>query len=102
VVKVRDDFEQGLGDAIDCIGRPLTPGGTLMKRLQCQLARSDLFRFVLDPDYDAGHYNHFHLEAEPWQKRSNPALVAVLDLGPPAGTRPVAGGLLGRLVASAH
>ena len=32
-VRVDHDFEQGLGDAIDCIGRPLTRGGALLKNL---------------------------------------------------------------------
>ena len=68
---VRDDYEQGLGDNVDCIGRPLTEAGALLKRLACQLDRSMLFRIILDPDFDAGHYNHFHLEALPWGERED-------------------------------
>lgn len=68
---VRDDYEQGLGDNVDCVGRPLTSGGLILRRLACQLARSELFRIVLDPDYDADHYNHFHLEALRWEDRTD-------------------------------
>lgn len=68
---VRDDYEQGLGDNVDCVGRPLTSGGLILRRLACQLARSELFRIVLDPDYDADHYNHFHIEALRWEDRTD-------------------------------
>jgi hypothetical protein len=71
VLTVVDDFEQGLGDNVDCIGAPLTAAGALLKRIDCQLMRSGLFRIVLTPDYDAGHYNHFHVEAPPWTARDD-------------------------------
>ncbi len=70
-VRVDRDYEQGLGDAVDCIGAPLTQGGALLKILQCQLVRSGLFRLVLSPDYDDAHHDHFHLEALPWRERSS-------------------------------
>jgi hypothetical protein len=63
------DYEQGLGDAVDCIGQPLTAAGATLKTLQCQLVRSGLFRSVLSPDYDDAHHDHFHLEARPWRDR---------------------------------
>jgi hypothetical protein len=63
------DYEQGLGDDVDCVGAPLTAGGELLKIAQCQLARSGLFYLVLSPDYDDAHYDHFHLEARPWNAR---------------------------------
>jgi len=68
---VRDDYEQGLGDSVDCIGRPLTQHGYVLRTLDCQLSRSGLFRVVLTPDYDADHYNHFHVESLPWASRDN-------------------------------
>lgn len=71
VFVVRDDYEQGLGDNVDCVGDPLTRGGALLRTLACQLSRSELFRIVLTPDYDAGHYNHYHLEALPWDERQD-------------------------------
>jgi hypothetical protein len=79
VVRVDQDFEQGLGDAVDCIGAPLTEGGATLKIAQCQLAHSGLFSLVLSPDYDDAHHDHFHLEVIPWSERSelrskNPAI----------------------------
>lgn len=68
-VEVALDYEQGLGDAVDCIGQPLTAGGAILKTLQCQLVQSGLFRLVLSPDYDDAHHDHFHLEARPWSER---------------------------------
>lgn len=70
---VRKDFEQGLGDAIDCIGKPLTRAGRVLRTLDCQMARSALFRLLLTPDYDSAHHDHFHVEARPWRDRQ-PAL----------------------------
>ncbi len=64
------DYEQGLGDGVDCLGQPLTAGGAILKTLQCQLARSGLFRLVLSPDYDDAHHDHFHLEARAWKDRA--------------------------------
>lgn len=63
------DYEQGLGDRVDCLGRPATQAGALLKVTQCQLARSGLFHLVLSPDYDDAHHDHFHLEALPWHER---------------------------------
>jgi hypothetical protein len=70
-VRIDRDYEQGLGDAIDCVGQPRTQGGAVLKVLQCQLVRSGLFYLVLSPDYDDAHHDHFHLEAKPWQERSS-------------------------------
>jgi hypothetical protein len=68
-LSVERDFEQGLGDDVDCIGAPATEGGAVLKTLECQLVRSGLFYLVLNPDYDSDHYNHFHLEARAWKDR---------------------------------
>jgi hypothetical protein len=69
MLRVDRDYEQGLGDEVDCIGAPLTQGGAVLKILQCQLVRSGLFYLVLSPDYDDAHHDHFHLEAKPWAER---------------------------------
>ena len=69
-LRVDLDYEQGLGDAVDCLGRPLTQGGAALKLLQCQLARSGLFHLVLSPDFDDAHHDHFHLEVKPWAERA--------------------------------
>lgn len=79
VAAVRIDYEQGLGDAADCVGEPLTELGSLLRAVECELARSELFRVLLTPDYDPDHYNHFHLEALPWRQRTD------LDRGSPPG-----------------
>ncbi len=69
-LRVDRDFEQGLGDEMDCVGAPLTRGGAVLEVLKCQLVRSGLFHLVLTPDYDDAHHDHFHLEARPWADRS--------------------------------
>jgi hypothetical protein len=69
-LRIDKDYEQGLGDDVDCVGRPLTQGGAVLKILQCQLVRSGLFHLVLSPDYDDAHHDHFHLEAKPWGERT--------------------------------
>jgi hypothetical protein len=68
---VEDDYEQGLGDDEDCIGKPLTSGGRTLRTLFCRLTRSELYKHILTPDYDADHYNHFHIEARPWSERTD-------------------------------
>jgi hypothetical protein len=69
VLSIAADYEQGLGDGIDCLGQPATQAGAILKLAQCQLARSGLFFLVLSPDYDDAHHDHFHLEARPWAER---------------------------------
>ncbi len=69
-LRIDRDYEQGLGDDVDCVGTPLTQGGATLKILQCQLVRSGLFHLVLSPDYDDAHHDHFHLEVKPWGERT--------------------------------
>lgn len=78
-LRVDRDYEQGLGDGVDCVGRPLTQAGAVLKILQCQLVRSGLFHLVLSPDFDDAHHDHYHLEVKPWRERdelrsSSPAI----------------------------
>jgi hypothetical protein len=78
-LRVDRDFEQGLGDEVDCVGAPLTQAGAVLEILKCQLVRSGLFQLVLSPDYDDAHHDHFHLQVKPWSERpqlrsSQPAL----------------------------
>ena len=70
-LSIKEDYEQGLGDEIDCIGQPATQAGAALREIDCQLHHSGLFRYILDPDHDAGHYNHFHIEARPWRERDD-------------------------------
>lgn len=69
-LRIDRDYEQGLGDEVDCVGKPLTQAGATLKILQCQLVRSGLFYLVLSPDYDDAHHDHFHLEVKPWGERT--------------------------------
>jgi len=69
-LSVARDYEMGLGDEVDCIGRPTTRAAATLKTLQCQLVRSGLFHLVLSPDYDGDHGDHFHLEVLPWSART--------------------------------
>jgi hypothetical protein len=69
-LRIDRDYEQGLGDNVDCVGRPLTQGGAILRIMQCQLVRSGLFHLVLSPDYDDAHHDHFHLEVKPWTDRT--------------------------------
>lgn len=72
-ITLREDYEQGLGHDLDCVGDPLTEEGKILRELHCGLEASGLFRIVLSPDYDAHHYNHFHIEALPWEEREDVA-----------------------------
>lgn len=68
---IKDDYEQGLGDNVDCIGAPLTDGGRVLRAINCQMRRAGLFKNILDPDYDGDHYNHFHLATGTWAERTD-------------------------------
>lgn len=70
-LRIQDDYEQGLGSAEDCLGRPLTEGGAILRHIHCRLDCAQLFRHILSPDYDAHHFNHFHFEAPPWSERED-------------------------------
>ncbi|HET6611347.1 MAG TPA: extensin family protein [Kofleriaceae bacterium] len=65
-LRVKDDYEQGLGTADDCAGKPLTVRGALLRNVYCIADGSGGFSLILTPDDNAHHYNHFHLEVEPW------------------------------------
>jgi hypothetical protein len=80
-IALRDDYEQGLGDHLDCVGAPLTRPGAILRALDCALRHSGLFRSVLAPDFDADHYNHFHLDALPWRERVDRDPAAPLTAG---------------------
>jgi hypothetical protein len=70
-LRIQDDYEQGLGSARECLGAPLTEGGAILRDLHCRLEEAALFRFILSPDYDAHHFDHFHFEALPWAERDD-------------------------------
>jgi hypothetical protein len=70
-LSVDGDYQRGLGRGRDCVGRPGDARARSLRVLACRLARSELFRLVLDPDYDRDHANHFHLQAPPWDERQD-------------------------------
>jgi hypothetical protein len=70
-LSVDDDYQTGLGRGRDCIGRPADERARRLRTLWCRLARSELFRLVLDPDFDTDHRNHFHLQAPAWDERQD-------------------------------
>ena len=65
------DYQPGLGQGRDCVGRPGDARARSLRVLACRLARSELFRLVLDPDLDTDHRNHFHLQAPAWDERQD-------------------------------
>lgn len=71
VVEVSRDFEPRVGkwavlpDATDCVGRPRTDVGRMLRTLACRLRASSVLREVITPDDNADHHDHFHLEAYP-------------------------------------
>ncbi len=68
---VKDYFELGLGDETDCIGEPQTDEGKELRTFWCRMDRSGMFRFILNPDTDSDHWNHFHIEALSWKDRGD-------------------------------
>jgi hypothetical protein len=69
LLSIEHDYEQGLGNDADCVGKPLTKAGAVLRRIDCWMSRSRLFRLVIGPDYNISHHNHFHVEVRPWRKR---------------------------------
>jgi hypothetical protein len=55
----------GPGAEGQCVGKPQTPEGTLLRRLVCALKLRSAFRIVVTPDDNAAHADHLHLEVYP-------------------------------------
>jgi len=70
-ITVEKDYQRGLGRGKDCIGHPGDSRARSLRMIWCRMARSELFRMVLDPDFDADHRNHFHIQAPAWEERSD-------------------------------
>ena len=70
-LSVADDYELGLGRGRDCLGHAAGERGREIRLLWCRLERSELFKLVLDPDFDEDHRDHFHLQALPWAERDD-------------------------------
>jgi hypothetical protein len=48
-----------------CIGDVTRPAGRFLRTLACRLGAHPAFRYVLTPDENSDHWNHFHIEAQP-------------------------------------
>lgn len=72
LVDVARDYEPGLGFMVSdsCLGQPMTARGLLLRKLVCDLDEADIFESILTPDYDQGHWNHFHFSVMHPQNRS--------------------------------
>jgi hypothetical protein len=68
---VEDHYQMGLGRGRDCVGQPAEERARRLRLLWCRLARSELFKLVLDPDYDRHHRDHFHMQAAAWNERTD-------------------------------
>jgi hypothetical protein len=87
-LSVLDDYEQGLGDELDCIGAPDTDAARALRTLYCRFTLGPIFHLVLGPDDNADHHNHFHLEAPPWDKRKpRSPMLSPRQVAPPSGGR---------------
>lgn len=53
-LSVQHDYQKGRED-------PCDQSAPLLNKIACSLMGSGLFSMVLTPDYDADHFNHFHL-----------------------------------------
>lgn len=63
---VKKDFEKGLSDPCD------EKNGPILNRVACVLRSHGVFDYVLTPDTDSAHYNHFHLSIVDHQRRRRP------------------------------
>ena len=63
LLRVKRDFEHDLDDACDNAERPA------LNRLACLLKRHGVFDYVLTPDTNRAHYNHFHLSILDLERR---------------------------------
>jgi hypothetical protein len=83
-LSIRRDYETGLGfaDPQSCLGRPMTLKGMLLRKIACDLDLSDAFEAILTPDFDAQHWNHYHLSAFHVEQRSlvRPRGTALLEV----------------------
>ena len=70
-LSIAADYEKGLGRGRDCVGRPDGDKARRLRLLWCRLERSELFKLVLDPDFDEDHRDHFHLQVLPWAERDD-------------------------------
>ncbi len=59
---VLKDWRKAYGTKDDCVGKPATADGRLMRQLICATEKAGIFRLILTPDSDWDHQNHFHID----------------------------------------
>lgn len=60
---IQPDWEKLYGGPGNCVGRPKTKKGGLLRRLTCALERHHIFRRILTPDSNWQHRHHYHFTA---------------------------------------
>jgi hypothetical protein len=66
-INIRQDFHGHLGQKTCGEGapQPESPDARELRALVCEAAAIGIFTYVLTPDYDAAHADHFHMEIKP-------------------------------------
>ncbi len=59
---VLKDWRKAYGTKDDCVGKPATADGKLLRQIVCAAEKANIFRLLLTPDSDWGHQNHFHID----------------------------------------
>ncbi len=59
-IVILKDWEHFYGGPGNCVGRPRTKKGALLRRMTCALEKAHIFRRIITPDSDLGHRNHWH------------------------------------------
>ncbi len=79
---VAADYEPGLGfqDDDSCLGWPTTRRAALLRLVACRLDEAELFQEIITPDYDRGHWNHFHLAVAAAPEALRPRHTALLEV----------------------
>ncbi len=66
-ISVQRDFHGHIGQRTCGEGAPApeSPDARELRALVCESSALGLFTYVLTPDYDAAHADHFHMEIKP-------------------------------------
>jgi hypothetical protein len=60
-LNILKDWEKFYGGPGNCVGRPKTRKGALLRRMTCALEDAHVFRRIISPDSDYPHRNHWHI-----------------------------------------
>lgn len=64
-LSVLRDFEQTPGHETCAAPASSSPRGATLRAIACEISATLLLSTVITPNYDAGHRDHFHLDARP-------------------------------------